>query len=137
MSKTPRAKPKDSHRPLSIELLRRVLPENNGNFSAIARSFGVSRQSVWDFVRRYPELEQLANDSRETLVDEAEDKLLAAVRKGAPWAISLVLTTRGRKRGYVKEADVNIKGVNLPRTVIYLPENGRSAELSEKIDSIS
>jgi hypothetical protein len=123
-----RTRPPTRHKHnLSVERLTELIPKYDGNLAAVGRACNCSRQAVHDFVNKHPELQTLTSDVAETTVDEAENQLLKAVKAGKPWAIALVLTTRGRKRGYIKEAEVNLKQTNPPRTVIYLPENGRNA----------
>jgi hypothetical protein len=50
-------------------------------------------------------LKDALEDSRETTLDNAEDKLGLAVKKGEAWAICFLLKTQGKSRGYVERIE--------------------------------
>ena len=73
--------------------------------SLAARRLNCSPTTVDAYVKRYPQVAQALYDARRGLVDLAEAKLHAAVLKGEPWAIALVLKTLGRERGFAEPKD--------------------------------
>ena len=51
-----------------------------------------------------------AEDIQETTVDMAESKLLTSINEGNVAAIIFYLKTKGKKRGYVEQHDVDVNG---------------------------
>ncbi|MSR24617.1 MAG: hypothetical protein EXR96_05955 [Nitrospiraceae bacterium] len=78
--------------------------------SVAARLIGCSRQTIYDSLKRHPEIKEVVSEERELMMDMAELKLLDAVVKGQPWAILFYLKTQGKSRGYVEKQGVGITG---------------------------
>jgi hypothetical protein len=57
-------------------------------------------ETIMNYCKRYPAVEQAKHDARGELLDVAELKLWAAVQRGENWAITFALRTVGRDRGY-------------------------------------
>jgi hypothetical protein len=91
---------------LTAEAVEAQLKKLRGNLAAVARHFGCSRVSVWQFVQRRPTLRQVAHDERETMKDTAESALHKAVLKGEPWAVKFYLTTQAKDRGYTTRTEL-------------------------------
>lgn len=87
---------------LTANLVESRLREHRGNMAAVARSFGVSRQAVWDFVNRREKLKAVAVDVRESMKDDAESSLQTAVLEGEAWAVCFYLKTQAKDRGYTE-----------------------------------
>ena len=100
----PKSSPKK--RPLSVEGVAAQVRRLRGNYAAVARYFGVTRRAVAKYVRAHSSLWDVAEDAREAELDEAEDSLGEAVRRGEGWAVCFLLKTRGRSRGYVERLEV-------------------------------
>ena len=73
---------------------------SNGLISTIAQRLDVSRQTVRNYFKRYPELEENMNDELETILDVVESKLMKKVQEEESWAIKFYLQTKGKTRGY-------------------------------------
>lgn len=84
-----------------------ALADLDGNVSAVARRFGVTRGAVEQLIAKNELLQQVVRDAREGLLDEAESALNRAVKEGAAWAICFFLKTQGRCRGYIERQDIN------------------------------
>lgn len=91
------------------DLVKMILSKR-GNVSALARSYRVSRTAVLQWIAADPEAQQALKDARETALDNAEDALGNAVKRGEGWAVCFYLKTQGKGRGYVEQADVNHGG---------------------------
>lgn len=91
---------------LTVAPVAAALVELRGNLAAVAERLGVHRSSVAEFVGKNPELCVILGDQRERRIDQAEDKLWAAVDAGEAWAIALTLKTIGKGRGYVERVDL-------------------------------
>lgn len=80
---------------------------NHGLLASVARDLGVTRQTVYNYVTRYPTIAQAVHDERETWIDVAESRLLTAINLGSVPAIMFFLKTVGKSRGYVERQEVS------------------------------
>jgi hypothetical protein len=78
-----------------------------GNLAAVARAFGVARQSVASYVDRRPALQVALREAREEMKDNAESSLYRAVIEGEAWAVCFYLKTQAKDRGYVEKVEVD------------------------------
>src|SRR5262245_62874788 len=76
-------------RRLSPDRVAEAIEHYHGNLAAVARSFGVTRAAVGDYVARRPELQVILYDARETRLDNAESSLDRAILRGEGWADTL------------------------------------------------
>lgn len=95
---------------LTYDRVASALEKTAGNQAEAARKLGVSRQALNRWVTDYPGLREIIADSSEVALDVAESRLLSAVKRGEAWAVRLMLTTKGRSRGYSTRVDVNLPG---------------------------
>lgn len=86
---------------------------NNGLIAAAARQLGCSPETIRRRARRSKTIQQAISDGRERLLDKTEEKLVAAIENGEPWAIALVLKTLGKDRGYVERQETVNKSETL------------------------
>lgn len=77
----------------------------NANLAGIAHHFGVERHTVYRYLDRHPEMNEIVQDAREAMVDLAEASLFRAVLNGEAWAVMMFLRTKGRSRGYIERVD--------------------------------
>ena len=93
----------------TVEQIERAVRESRGLLSPAARKLGCERQTVENYVKRYPRIQIVIDEARDQLVDSAEIKLIEAIEKGGEqWAIALVLKTLGKKRGYVERTEQDV-----------------------------
>jgi len=90
----------------SAEQVIKAIMDNHGLLAAAARDLGVTRKTVYNYVKRYPTIAQAVQDARDTTLDMAEGQLMKAVRNGNVTAIMFLLKTVGRNRGYVERQEV-------------------------------
>ncbi len=121
---------------LDLEKVKAQIEKKKGNLSAIGRTFKVSRQAVQKFVKNNTELQELVNDAREAMVDDAEDSLGKAVKKGEAWAVCFALKTQGKGRGYVERIEqtgIDGKPIQTETTIRVIKPKATSKE--EKDDA--
>lgn len=94
------------HHQYSTEEIVRALTKHHGLVSLAARSLKCAPQTIRLRAKKEAAIQQAIENSRESLVDLAEQKLRVALNKGAPWAIALVLKTIGKARGYVERGEI-------------------------------
>lgn len=75
-----------------------------------AKRIGCSPQTIYNHIEKHPEIREIIDNLRQEPVDKAEVKLEAAVDKGQPWAIKYLLSTQGKKRGYVQREEKELTG---------------------------
>lgn len=92
--------------------LKRVMPkavENTGGVATdIAKNLGCSKQTLYKYQEKYPWIEEMRQDARESFVDLAEGKLMKKVREEDLKAITYTLNNLGKLRGYSNQPDVII-----------------------------
>ena len=89
------------HKKLIASILK-----NYGIVSAIAKEFGVTAFTIYQYRNKYASVAKALEEARynldSTLLDGAELKLNEATRNGEAWAIRYVLKTKGTERGYIE-----------------------------------
>lgn len=92
-----------------------------------SRVLGCVRQTIYDAKKRDPKIDEVIQAERELFVDTAELKLIDAVSKGEPWAITLTLKTVGRHRGYIERVEQHhTGGMTLEELVLACTPNGKA-----------
>ena len=85
-----------------------ALKATRGLVYLAAQRLGCDPDTVMNYCKRYPTVEQAKHDARGALLDMAEAKLFLAVQRGEAWAITFCLKTIGRSRGYGERLDLNV-----------------------------
>ena len=91
---------------LDPETVVLALRQTNGVKAAAAMLLNVHRNTIENYLKRYPEIKAEYEAQRETLVDLAEQKLFQKVKDGDWNAIRFVLATLGKNRGYAERREV-------------------------------
>lgn len=68
-----------------------------------ADKLGCDPVTIYNYAKKYPEVQAAIDAQRGRMVDTAELALWKALQNGEGWAISLTLKTIGRERGYVEK----------------------------------
>ena len=87
-------------------MLLKAIEGSSGLIFTIAQRLKVSRQTVNNYLKKYPELNKELKEEKNNVLDFAESKLLKAVENGEAWAIKFLLLNQGQSRGY---GDKNFK----------------------------
>lgn len=90
-----------------------VIVKVRGNVAAAARALNVERETICNYMRRYPEIADARERTREARIDLAESALDHAVLKGEGWAVCFFLKTQGRSRGYSEGQGQAILNIDL------------------------
>lgn len=96
------------HHPLAE--IKEMLEACHGAVYVAAEKLEMRPSSLYERIKKSPELQAVRELYRGRLVDAAELKLEQAVKEGQPWAIPFVLKTLGRDRGYVEKQEVETHG---------------------------
>lgn len=92
----------------TVQQVAAALRASKGMVSLAARQLGCDAQTVQNYCQRHPTLEVVKQESRIEILDEAELRLWAAIRRDESWAIAFCLKTIGRGRGYGERLDLTV-----------------------------
>lgn len=84
-----------------------ALKGTGGRVYLAAARLKVAVQTVYNYAKRHPEVQEAIEQSRGERLDKAEDTLWQAVEKGEAWAVCFFLKTQGKSRGYVERQEVD------------------------------
>jgi len=101
-----------------------------GNKTAMARVLQCHLSHIYNLLATYPAVEEVILEGRSTRLDLAESKLDEAIARGEGWAITLMLTSQGADRGYVRKThtQVDVKEVKQEWEIVLPPDYEEEAE---------
>lgn len=109
----------------------KAIVNSGGIISTIAVRCGVTRDTIYQFLKRYPKMKDLLEDESERILDLAENKLFSKINDGESWAIKYLLSTKGKKRGYIERSEHSgTDGEKLEGVVIYKPSKNNDCVLN-------
>lgn len=85
---------------LTKKAIEKAIIGSSGLISTIAQKLKVSRATVRNYLKKYPELEILIQEEKENILDFAESKLIKKINDEDLGAIKYFLSTQGTGRGY-------------------------------------
>jgi hypothetical protein len=85
-----------------------ALTKAQGMVTVAAQLLHCSPDTVDNYVKRFAVCARAKQEARDRILDEAELRLLAAIRRDEVWTISFYLKTVGRSRGYGERLDIGI-----------------------------
>jgi len=98
------------HEKFTPEQVVTACKKAKGLITVAARHLECDPSTIRNYKKRYASVRIAIDEEREGVLDLAEARLYQAIDRGEPWAISLILKTVGKDRGYVESIDQNIKG---------------------------
>lgn len=81
--------------------------DSGGIVSLIARRLNCTRQTVYNWMKEYPELAAAIQDEKEKIKDLAEGGLYALIKDKNLGAIIFYLKTQAKDRGYTEQVGVS------------------------------
>lgn len=91
---------------ITVKAAREALLKCHGNISRAAAALKVDRKTLYSFIERNPELEDVRSEAKESMLDLAEDRLFGLINTGDIRAITLYLKTQGKDRGYTERQEI-------------------------------
>ena len=120
--------------PYSVKQIEDALRAHYGNLTYTAKFLSVSRELLEKRINSLPHMKRLLINLREEIIDEAEFQLIKQVQQGYFPAVSMLLKTLGKGRGYSERSEVDL-GDNAVSTAAALIEAMRKgAESPEIVD---
>lgn len=92
---------------LDLDAIRKGFEVHYGNISLTAKQTGISRPTIYDYVRQYPDLEAYRADCEKRLIEMAEAGLAKHIQDGVLPAITFLLRTKG---GYRTNGNITVSG---------------------------
>jgi hypothetical protein len=97
------ARPKRGRREVfTVAQVAEALRSEAGIISLAAARLRTSRQIVYGYLERHPELEDVRRETEEETLDLAQGKLIQNISSGNMTAIIFYLKTKGRSRGFIE-----------------------------------
>jgi hypothetical protein len=93
----------------SVKKLRDAIIKARGNVSIVAKSFDVSRTTIYTHINKYPDVQQCLTDEREKMIDNVESALYNQALDGNTTAMIFFLKTQGKGRGYIERQELTGK----------------------------
>lgn len=105
---------------ITIKGLKGAIEKSRGNISIVAKSFGVSRTTVYNFLSKHPEMKRCLEDEREKMIDNVESALYNQALDGNTTAMIFFLKTQGKTRGYIERTELTgAEGGQVVLKVVY------------------
>ena len=98
----------DGHK-ITMDAASAALLKHYGNLSSAAKALKVARGTLYQFISRNPQLEDVRKLAKESLLDTAEDRLAGHIKGGDIRAITFYLKTQGKDRGYTERQEITGK----------------------------
>lgn len=87
-----------------------AIRKHHGIITHVANALGVDRSAVYKARDRHPTVAKALEESRERMVDTAENALMQRIEQGDTTAIIFALKCLGKSRGYVEKAETEHTG---------------------------
>jgi len=91
------------------KLVLAALEKSLGVVSVAAEATGVNRSMIQKWMKEDPIFYEQVTDVRELAIDFAESKLHKQIAEGNTTAIIFFLKCKGKKRGYIDRAELDIR----------------------------
>lgn len=89
----------------TVEQMKQALSNPMGSVSQAANALGCTPQTVRNYMKKYPELEDVVDFAIEKTGDFVESKLIELVKTGNVTAIIFYCKTKLKSRGYVERQE--------------------------------
>lgn len=94
----------------TLEQIKKSLEKANGFISVAAKNLNCDKTTVYDYIKKYPELNDTLQEIRNNTLDYAESKLLQHIDNNNFNALKFFLETQGKQRGYtVRTENLNME----------------------------
>ena len=109
-----------SNKKLSTEIINKLIADKHGNITSVARSLGVSRTTIYNFINRHVKCQYALDEAREIMIDNIESALYSKALSGDTTSQIFFLKTQGKRRGYVERNEITGKdGQDVTIKVVY------------------
>lgn len=89
-----------------------AIKESRGILAQAARRVGCNRQTVVNYIEKYPTVKIAFEEANETNIDYVESQLMKQIGAGQVAATIFFLKTKAGHRGYVERREVKVENVS-------------------------
>ena len=104
------------------------LKKAHGNITFVAEHYDITRETLYNYLKRHKKVQQIREDARESMLDRAESVLYSKVLQGDNTALIFFLKTQGYKRGYVERHEIG--GISGGTAIKLVWDNANSDDAS-------
>lgn len=83
-----------------------ALKRHKGMVYLAAEALGCSHTTVYNYMNKYPEVKAATVKEKGKVLDAVELVLFNAAMRSEPWAVSLMVKTQGKNRGYTERTEI-------------------------------
>ena len=84
-----------------------VLEKNLGIVTPTCKEVGISRDTFYDWLKRYPDFKKKVDAIDDIQLDFVENQLFKKIKEGSEKSIMFYMRYKGRKRGYKESMDID------------------------------
>lgn len=92
------------------EFIIAALESTGGILAAAAMKLRITRQTLYNYCQRHPQIQEARARIKEDNCDLAETKLLTSIKDGNLTATIFYLKTQGKERGYIEGRELSGPG---------------------------
>ena len=87
-----------------------ALDKHKGMIYLAANALGCSHNTIYNYAKRHPTVQDAIDRNRGQVLDTAELSLYNAILREEHWAITFALRTIGKDRGYAEKHEIEHSG---------------------------
>lgn len=111
-----------------------AIEKSGGFISVAAKSLGVSSNTIYRYIKEYPEISEAISEIETKYLDIAEAELIKSLQSGNLAAVIFFLKTKGKKRGYIERSEMT--GINGTALANVIQINVVDATTKDEIDKL-
>lgn len=91
-------------------MIKKAIPGTFGIYNQIAKKLGVNRETISKYMKKYPDLRELAEQEKYKMVDLAKSKAIVKINEGDTTSIWNTLKTLGKEEGFGEKTQIEHSG---------------------------
>lgn len=100
---------------------------SGGIVSRVAEQLNCAWCTAKSYIEKWESTRKAIKDEEEKILDLAETRLIEAVDEREPWAVRMMLYTRGKKRGFTERTEItgmDGESINIVYQAVPKPDDG-------------
>ena len=102
---------------------RETLTNSFGNITTIAKRLGVSRPTIYTYMKKWATVKNAIEEEKETAKDIVENRIMKRIIEGSDVMTIFYAKTQMKDRGYIEKQEFDHSG-SVESTLIILPPKG-------------
>lgn len=88
------------------------ITNSGGNKTVVAQRLGISRSTVYEYVKRWDEVAEAFHEAKEGEKDFVESQILKRIVEGSDTMTIFYAKTQMKDRGYVERTEIDVRGID-------------------------